>query len=235
MPAAEWDSGVAAWKRRLRATKRRSAATSAQEIGKKVVKNRAAMVKAIEKEDREHAADERAREGARRRRLSDARRRQIATREREVSLKKREAKLAASEVFVELLKERKKKAELEIIVMKEKQEAKNVNVVVQDQGPMDLVRDVQWVYENLADLVLVSENGVRQLDIELLSQAPSNGAIAIAQYARDKPDAFLERFVLRCMPKEQNTVEDESDGDREERLDPTFKGLAKYFGGGNGN
>ena len=230
MPEARWKEGEEAWSnllahhRKVRATSRRKG------IGVRTVKNRTALRLAIDREESEQRIRDRESRATRRREASERARNHRQRRKAEVRFKAQEKKIAKQEAYIKILEEKKKKLVREELFMKEERGAAAVTVVVQDQGPMDLIRDVKWVYENLADLVLVSESGVRRLDVNLLSKAPSNGAVAIAQYARDDPKAFLEKFVLRCMPKETAVSEVESDEDLEERLDPEFKGLAKYLG-----
>ena len=101
---------------------------------------------------------------------------------------------------------------------------------------VNLLDDIKWVYENLAHLVLVSVNErgleVRQLDPALLSQAPSKGAIAMATYAMQKPEGFIEKFAVKLLPRDAEPSEIESDVI--EAMDPDFANLDGYMGASDG-
>jgi hypothetical protein len=150
-------------------------------------------------------------------------------REQDLRLKEQLKKVEVKEAYVKWVEKSLKDKERKEMRDKEEKEAQVVDVVVEEQGQVDLVRDVEWVYRNLADLILVSESGVRRLDPTLLKKAPSNGAIAIAQYARDNPSGFLEKFILRIMPKVEQMAPQESEAELMEKLDPAFEDLAKFF------
>lgn len=107
-------------------------------------------------------------------------------------------------------------------------------VKVEETGPMDLLRDIQWVYSNLANLFKTTEAGVTMLDAEILKLAPSNGAIAIAQYAAIDKKAFFEKFVVKLLPRGEKAAEavgEDADEEEKENLDPDMGDLDKYMQG----
>lgn len=231
MPAAQWKEGEGAWGRELSRIRQTRSTLRRKEIAGKVLTNRSALLRAIEKEDAAWALRDREKQSRRKRGASEGMTTYRRKRKVELGLRRQIARIARQEAQIQLLEERKRKLQMEERIRQEEIAAAAANVVVSEQGSMDLIRDIKWVYEQLADLVLVSESGVRKLNLDILSKSPSNGAIAIAQYARDDPKAFLEKFVLRCVPKDMGPVEVESEAEVEERLDPGFKGLEKYLGG----
>lgn len=142
----------------------------------------------------------------------------------------KEVKMASNrEAYAKLVEDRRKYYEEQRMKEKEERDAQVVDVVVEQKDDVDLMGDTLWVYKNLADLILVSDKGVRRLDTELLKKAPSNGAIAIAQYARDNPAGFLEKFVLKIMPKAEEPQQGKSERELMSDLDPAFDDLEKYF------
>lgn len=62
-------------------------------------------------------------------------------------------------------------------------------------GDCDLVRDVQWVYQNLGGLFMTSLSGARVLNPEIIKLAPSPGAVAFADFACQNQGEFFSRFL----------------------------------------
>ena len=108
--------------------------------------------------------------------------------------------------------------------------------VKDDDGPVDIRRDVEWVYKNLPRLIVISDStGEPEFNKRILKQAPSNGAINIAEYALKDKKAFFKDYVpmlFRDMVRREEkevripTVEEEV----EEDIDPTLEDLDKYMG-----
>jgi hypothetical protein len=106
------------------------------------------------------------------------------------------------------------------------------NAIVKAKGDVDLVRDIQWVYDNLKDLIIESmgPGSPCALNEAVLAKAPSSGAIAMAKYARDDDKAFFSRFVVKLLPRDLQPKEEISDRERLLNVDPEFETLEKYFG-----
>lgn len=102
------------------------------------------------------------------------------------------------------------------------------NVVVEDTGPVDVVRDAKWVYENIGRLFYRNDLGLEFLDEEFLKSAPSNGAISLAHYCWNHRKEFFEKFVFTKIAKEERE-ESKTEEDLAAELDPTFEGLERYL------
>jgi len=102
-------------------------------------------------------------------------------------------------------------------------------VVIEDGIEGDILGDVRWVYDNLARLIRKRRTGERYLDTKALKDAPSNGAVGIAQYAFNDQKAFFEKFVTKILPKDDGSKDAKTQGELEEELDPTFSDLKKYI------
>jgi len=103
---------------------------------------------------------------------------------------------------------------------------------VQAKGDVNLVRDIQWVYDNLKDLIIEPPDPGSPcvLSEYILAKAPSSGAVAMARYARDDDKAFVSRFVVKLLPRDLQPKEEISDRERLLNVDPEFETLEKYFG-----
>lgn len=101
--------------------------------------------------------------------------------------------------------------------------------VTVDDGTEDVLRDVKWVYQNMARLIITAPNGASTLDPKVLKQAPSNGAVGLAQYALDDRKAFFDKFVTKILPKDDGTSGAVSDEAKLAELDPNFTELEKYM------
>lgn len=102
------------------------------------------------------------------------------------------------------------------------------NVVVEDRGPVDVIRDAKWVYENIGRLFYRNNLGLEFLDEKFLETAPSNGAISLAHYCWNHRQQFFEKFVFTKVAKEDRE-EEKTEEDLAAELDPTFEGLEKYL------
>lgn len=101
------------------------------------------------------------------------------------------------------------------------------NVVVEDRGPVDVIRDAKWVYENIGRLFIRNDLGLEFLDEEFLATAPSNGAISMAHYCWNHRKEFFEKFIFTKVLKDEAIEKTEEDLAAE--LDPTLEGLEKYL------
>ena len=111
-----------------------------------------------------------------------------------------------------------------------KSEARQHGIVVSDPPEVDIVSDTKWVYGNLAKLIIIDPaKGHRKLNIELLQQAPSNGAVAIAMFALENQNEFMTRFAMRLFPKETKQPMDDNPNVADE-LDPSLSEMANYMG-----
>jgi hypothetical protein len=93
----------------------------------------------------------------------------------------------------------------------------------------DILRDTKWVYNNMARLIKVARGGIRSLDRKVLKEAPSNGAVGLAQYALDDQKAFFERFVTKILPKDEVAPVGPTEEELKADLDPTLDELSKYI------
>jgi hypothetical protein len=158
---------------------------------------------------------------------------QAARRREQARARKLEAQAlyaAASKEYQQHLKE---KAELKMTREAEQEAALDHGIVVKDTGPPDIVRDIQWVYDNWRELYQISDNGTRVFDTDVLEEAPSSGAITMAEYGLRKPDGFVERFVIKLLPKDAGETEDvteQTDEERMKELDPSFEDMKDFFG-----
>jgi hypothetical protein len=95
-----------------------------------------------------------------------------------------------------------------------------------DIAPLD---DIKWIYNNLTALTLPGPDGKMMVNQDVLKTAPSTGALTLAMYAVEHPTAFIEKFVVKLLPKNTAVVADESADELKERLDPDLDGLEGYF------
>jgi hypothetical protein len=107
-------------------------------------------------------------------------------------------------------------------------------IMKESTGSIDLIGDIRWVYENMGELFQTTPEGVRVLNRLKLQQAPTPGAITMAEYAADDMKAFLEKFVIKLLPKAETRAPRESRNVKEntERLDPGLSELDQYFAKG---
>lgn len=102
-------------------------------------------------------------------------------------------------------------------------------VVIADAQEGDILRDTKWVYFNLARLIKVGRGGTKTLDRKVLREAPSNGAVGLAQYALEDQKAFMEKFVTKILPRDDNAEKAQTEEEAAAELDPTLSDLAKYM------
>ena len=104
-------------------------------------------------------------------------------------------------------------------------------IMKEHSGSIDLIGDIRWVYENMGELFKTTPEGVRIVNRLKLEQAPSPGAVTMAEYAADDMKSFLEKFVIKLLPKDSIKVSRESRDAKEnaERLDPGLSELDQYF------
>jgi len=105
-----------------------------------------------------------------------------------------------------------------------------IPVTVSDDGRVNIVRDIAWVYNRLNELVVTSNLGLRVLNLAVVSQAPSNGAVTLASYALADVKGFFEKFVVKLLPRDVSESE-ELGGKKamEESLDPSLNELTKFL------
>lgn len=156
-----------------------------------------------------------------------------ATARREQARARRlEAKALYSAASAEYQQHLKQQAELKMIQEQEKQESMDHGIIVDQQRPPDIVRDIQWVYDNWGELFTRTPNGTMVLVEEVLEEAPSNGAIAMATYAVDDPRAFFRQFVSKLIPKDAAEPDQDDDKSRDDKiaeLDPSFEDMKEFF------
>ena len=98
--------------------------------------------------------------------------------------------------------------------------------VVDDDGQVDLLRDVRWVYANLPRLVVRDDTGRLKLNVKELKKAPSNGAVSLAEYALRDRDKFFDRFVIKLLPRDTtSTVAEVAEG----ASAPSFSPMAEFI------
>jgi len=97
-------------------------------------------------------------------------------------------------------------------------------VIAEDNGQVDLLRDVRWVYANLPRLVVRDEVGRLKLNIVALKKAPSNGAVSLAEYALRDRDKFFDRFVIKLLPRDTATPAEAA-----EEAAPSFNPLTEFI------
>lgn len=105
------------------------------------------------------------------------------------------------------------------------------NVIVEDDGVFNPIRDAEWVYRNMNRLFKVDRAlGIERLDEEVLKEAPSNAAVGLAAHALRDKSKFYEKYGLILL---KSSDKDESDSASEDQLidelDPSFRGLEKYL------
>jgi hypothetical protein len=141
-----------------------------------------------------------------------------AGRVKKVEKKERKQRVARKR---QTLEEKLKKAEEEQKMMPQ--------VSVVDEGPVDVLRDTKWVYENLGRLIVRNNLGLEQLDEDTLKEAPSNGAIGLAHYCLNDRKAFFEKYALRIMQKEDEDKGEPTEEELAEEHDPDFSDLKQYL------
>jgi hypothetical protein len=196
-----------------------------------------AVVRQIEIERARDAQLKVTEEAARRLRVLDAREQRAKVNLARSRAQRVEAKAKAAEARTIYYQEQKKRMEQEqkrqAEVADEKLDAAlscGFDASKKDDG-VDILRDTQWVYKNIAQLILISDNGVRKLNPQLMAEAPSNGARAVAMYAMEDHGKFMERYAIKLFPKEIKTDAETARkaAERQAQLDPSFDELAKYF------
>lgn len=159
---------------------------------------------------------------------------QAQLRHAEAKAKKEEARAEANKVKAQHYYWLKKVREEQMAEAQQaaaaKAEARQHGIVVEDPSEVDIVADTKWVYGNLAKLIVIDKvKGHRKLNVELLEQAPSNGAIAIAMFALENQNDFMTRFAMKLFPKEAKQPT-EDNIDLADELDPTLGEMANYMG-----
>ena len=107
-------------------------------------------------------------------------------------------------------------------------------VIAEDYGPPNVTRDILWVYEHLNRLFGKDSNNRPCMNKEVLSQAPSNGAVILAVRALRDPDYFVDNYVLgRVVQKEKIARDGSADAVTSEasaeELDPGLSEIEKYM------
>ncbi len=91
------------------------------------------------------------------------------------------------------------------------------------------MRDIRWVYNNLANLTANGPSGEIVVNEAALRTAPGPGALTMARYAIENAKGFIEKFVPRMLPKDMAAPKGESEAEIQERLDPELSDLQEYF------
>lgn len=155
-----------------------------------------------------------------------------AARREQARARRHEAKALYTAASTEYKNYLKQQAELKMTQEREKQESLDHGITVEQNGPLDITRDIQWVYDNWGELFTRTPNGATVLVEAVLQQAPSNGAIAMANYAADDPRAFFRQFVSKLIPKnaaDQDIDDSLSDEEKMADLDPSFEDMKEFF------
>lgn len=105
------------------------------------------------------------------------------------------------------------------------------NVVVEDDGKFDPIRDAEWVYRNMNRLFKIDKIlGIERLNEDVLAEAPSNAAVGLAANAlRDKQRFYREYGLVLMKRSEKEDAEAQTEDQLIEELDPSFKGLERYL------
>lgn len=96
---------------------------------------------------------------------------------------------------------------------------------------VDVLRDIAWVYANISILFVPTDRGTYVIKEDRLAKAPSQGAIAMARYAQQDMKSFLEKFVTKIIPRdddEKKRASDEEMKKKMEEIDPSMAELEKY-------
>lgn len=227
--------GEAIWGRKVAKAARDSMLSATQRVGNALPAGKIELITAMAQEKARLAAVKAA-EDAKREIEKEAKREQRAKlRAAKARADKEEARAKAEATRQQLYREKRKRLEQqrkeEALVAAEQEKARQVRVVVPEVGPFDIVRDVKWVYQNAGTLVLVSDDGkVKRLNPEVIAQAPSNGAIAMATYFLSSPESFLEKFVSKLIPRSAATDAAKDETEERRKLDPNLSELEQYFG-----
>lgn len=116
-----------------------------------------------------------------------------------------------------------------------KQQAAKPDNKQQTTNTDNIVNDITWVYQNLRALVIRNSNGQKILNPSVLKQAPSRGAIALADFAVSDPKEFFNKFVIKLLPRtvgsdsSDRSKKDESLREKIKRLDPDFSDMKDFF------
>ena len=102
-------------------------------------------------------------------------------------------------------------------------------VIIDNSNDGDILRDTKWVYFNMARLIKIARGGTKTLDKKVLREAPSNGAVGLAQYALADQKAFMEKFVTKILPKDEAPDKVVTEEDLKAELDPGLDELARYM------
>lgn len=143
-----------------------------------------------------------------------------------------EAKALLAEASEDYKRYLKQQARIQMAKEQEQEAALDHGVVIKDSGPPDIVRDIQWVYDNWGGLFVQAETGSKIFDTAVLKLAPSQGAVTMAEYALRKPDGFVERFVIKLLPKdagEQEESREQTEAERLAEMDPSFDDMKDFF------
>lgn len=136
---------------------------------------------------------------------------------------------AASEEYKRYLK---KQAKIRMARDIEQKDALDHGIVIETKGPPDIVRDIQWVYDNLGRLFASTEKGTKVFNLDVLEQAPSDGAVGLAGYALKDQKAFFDKFATKLIPRDSGNMEVAVEQTEEERLaelDPSFDDMKEFF------
>lgn len=216
-PEADKAESVRIFKQQQRARKKGGETKRLVAIRRRLPQNRVEQIKAVAAERARLHED-----------LRDERQRRSAA-DKMIKQAQKKAELAEREVRLKM-----KDLDREEQIANDVAEALSsaAKIKVEEQGPPDIRRDMQWVYDNLADLICVKEvTGVEYLNEEVLRTAPSNGAIAIAKYALNDQKAFVKECIQKLMSKDdgKDKTDEELAEEAKEELDPDFDGLEQYI------
>jgi hypothetical protein len=153
------------------------------------------------------------------------------TRWAQARARKAEARVAQTEAAADYQKFLKTRARIRMSQKQQQLQALDHGITVEETGPPDIVRDIQWVYDHLGELFETTDLGIRVFDKEVLMKAPSNGAIAFANYALLDQKAFFDKYVTRLIPKDAANQEEEeqSKEDLMAELDPSFEDMKEFW------
>lgn len=108
----------------------------------------------------------------------------------------RAVKMAERNEAVKLVKLKKQRLRLRMAKERDKEVVRSMLFTAAPADePIDLIRDIEWVYKNLGVLFVVAPSGTKMLNPDVLKNAPSAGAISFATYALENQMAFFDKFV----------------------------------------
>jgi len=231
------DRGIAIWKRKVAKATQDSMLAAGRKLGNSLPKGRAALIALMVAENARLEAVKAVEDAKKAIQREERREHAAKLHAAKARADKEEAKAKANQLRYEMYREKRNRlrnerleAEKERAIMAaEKARATQERYIVSDDGKVDIVRDVAWVYANMATLVVVSEDGkIKRLNPEVIHQAPSNGAVAFATYLLEKPSEFLEKFAIRLFPKDASAAPKDPAA-KQRAIDPTLEDLGDYL------